>query len=156
MEGNREYVDRSVLGATCLGFTFYILLPATSPASIQLAMPSSFFFPAHCTFAADDNLWPEYRPRPARPGHVEGQKIYKPALSSPFNQQRGFFLPAIPKERPRRPGEPGAAGWNPGEINGTTQKRVPSPWGQGKNEFVKEKAGWRRGVVSAEPNPPFL
>lgn len=67
-------------------FCWHLLLPP-----VQLAMPSSFSFPACSAFAADDNLWPEYFLSPDRPGYVEGQKIYKPALSSHINQQ--IFLP---------------------------------------------------------------
>lgn len=32
---------------------------------------------------------------------------------------------------------------------------MPFPWGQGKNEIVKGKAGWRRGVVISEPTCSF-
>lgn len=72
---------------SALGATFLPLSLAPSPASSSAGNAKfSFSFPACCTFAAGDNFRPGCFPMPARPGHVEGQKIYKPALSSHINQ----------------------------------------------------------------------
>lgn len=83
-----KYSGRRTLGAPASGPVFSLSLPAPSPGSSPSGnVEFSPFFPAHCMLAADNSLWPEYLLRPARPGHVEGQEIYKPALSRHIHQQ---------------------------------------------------------------------
>lgn len=86
-ECNREYSDKISIGSNLFKICFLPLSPAPSPASSSADNAKfSFSFPACCTFAAGDNFCPGYFPRPAKPRHVKGQKIYKPALSSHISQ----------------------------------------------------------------------